>query len=503
MIVSIQKHFSNKMFFLILGLTTLSLSIRIYLYPQDLPLSMDALNAYFLYANDTRILGHFPVGLANNGWPGFLSLFFSMFQFDTAIQYMNVQRIVSISFSLLTVIPIYFIGKKFFDAKYAILGVTIFVFEPRLIQNSLLGITEPMYLFLIALSLSLFFAGNKKTYISFIVIGLASIVRSEGLFLLFGVGVVLIIQNRKEIKKLFKKLIISVTLFIGAILPISVIRIMVNGGDSVVGRAISEGGKMVSRANHETTSVNLLVYFFEGMKTPIMLLGWASIPLFVFFVPASIISIIKDRSKDHSMLIIITGFMMIPTFYGLSIGPDTRYILPLYPLFSIMSIYIIKRILKNKNSKNILFVIIIASIILASSIFIVFKHTDLEYEREAFEIAKKIMYSNGMNDYGDEGKYLRVVGFVDEYPSLTENLNRGPPTFDVEESSIENFIDKYREEGLEHIVVDSSVDPIFLNLYNNEDEYDYLNKVYDSSHEGYKYLVKMFEIDYYTYDKMN
>ncbi len=503
----IQKYFFNKIFLLVLILIGFSLTIRLFLYPYDIPLSLDALNAYFLYANDTRILGHFPIGLANNGWPGFLSIFFSIFHFETSVGYMNLQRIISISFSVLTIIPIYYLGKKFFDKHYAILGAVIFAFEPRIIQNSLLGGTEAMYLFLIAVSLSLFFMGNKKTYISFIVVGLASIVRAEGLFLFFGMTTVLIIQNRIQIKKMFLKLFISIGLFIGSILPMSIERFMRNGSDSLISRAVAEGGNMAIRANQEGAGTNLMFYFIEGLKTPMMLLGWSSIPLFIFFVPASIISIIKDRSKDHFLLITIASFMMIPTLYGLSVGPDTRYVFPLYPLFSVISIYIIKKIFDKKVSKKILITMVFVGIILSSSIFLYFKHTDLDHEREAFEISKQVIQANAINDYGkkDESKYVRVAGFIDIHPELSDKLWRGPITFETEDfSSIQSFIDRYRYENLDYIVVASSNKSIFLDdIFNNEEKYEYLEKIYDSNAIGYDFQVKILKINYLKYDQLN
>ena len=491
--------FSDNTILVICVIMASSLAMRMYLYPYGIPLSFDALNAYFLYASDTSILGHFPKGLANNGWPGFLSIFFSIFHFETSMEYMDLQRIISISFSILTVIPVYYLGRKFFDKHYSILCAIIFAFEPRLIQNSLLGITEPMFLFLIAVSLNLFFAGNKKTYISFIVVGLSALVRSEGLFLLFGITALLIIQNRKQLKKMFFKVTVSVGLFIFTILPMSVIRFMINGSDSLIGRALGEGGKIIIKANQESVNTNLILIFVEGLKNPLMLLGWSSIPLFIFFIPASIIAIIKDRNKNFLLLIIILSFMMIPVFYGLSVGPDTRYIFPLYPLFSVISVYIIKKIFDKRISKKILLVMIIGSIVLLSSTFLYLKQTDLAHEKEAFQISKQVIQARAINDYGEESKYVRATSFVDKPLMLSGSLWRGPITFEINDyQSLQEFIDKNRKDGLDYIVVDGKPDkPAFLNdVFYNEQKYTYLKKVYDSLDYGYNYHVKIFKIDY-------
>ena len=72
----------------------ISLVIRIYYLPYDLPITRDAAD-YFWYAIDMSVLGEFPhmfspyesstviqdvpgYRFSNNGWPAFLSLFFSL-----------------------------------------------------------------------------------------------------------------------------------------------------------------------------------------------------------------------------------------------------------------------------------------------------------------------------------------------------------------------------------------------------------------------------------------
>ncbi|MBM2820050.1 MAG: hypothetical protein HW410_1732, partial [Nitrosarchaeum sp.] len=69
------------------------------------------------------------------------------------MDYMALQRILSVVISSLTAIPIYFLCRKFFDERLALLGSLIFVFEPRIIQNSTFGITDPLYILLIVIGM--------------------------------------------------------------------------------------------------------------------------------------------------------------------------------------------------------------------------------------------------------------------------------------------------------------------------------------------------------------
>jgi len=98
---------------------------------------------------DISVVGTLPQNYTpiNNGWPIFLSGFFSIFSFENSISYMELQRIISVIISTLTIIPIYYLCRNFVNNSYSIIGAAIFAFEPRIIQNSLFGIADPLYIF--------------------------------------------------------------------------------------------------------------------------------------------------------------------------------------------------------------------------------------------------------------------------------------------------------------------------------------------------------------------
>ena len=80
----------------------LGLVLRFYYFPYDVPLSLDTLS-YFSYAFEISQTGKFPIDFAliNNGWPTFLSIFFSLFKFENFIDYMELERGVSILISVM------------------------------------------------------------------------------------------------------------------------------------------------------------------------------------------------------------------------------------------------------------------------------------------------------------------------------------------------------------------------------------------------------------------
>ena len=65
-------------------------------------------------------------------------------------------------------------------------------------------------------------------------------------------------------------------------------------------------------------------------------------------------------------------------------------------------------------------------------------------------------------------------------------------------NSLQEFLIDSKDNGLTHLVIDnSSTRPIFLkDVFNNEKNFPYLIKEYDSKDRGLNYHVKIFKIDY-------
>ena len=160
LIESKPKIFSRNAI-ICLGIIALSgFFIRFFYFPEGIPITLDGA-LYFWYANDLSISGTFPdnVNFPNNGWPTFLSVFFYFFNSENFLDYMDLQRYVTIIISVSTIIPVYisYVG-KFCGYGLSLLGTVFFVFQPRIIENSLLGITEPLFIFLELSCLSSIFA---------------------------------------------------------------------------------------------------------------------------------------------------------------------------------------------------------------------------------------------------------------------------------------------------------------------------------------------------------
>ena len=204
-ITILDKSKKARILFLItLGIS--GLGVRLYFFPYDIPLFSDS-TGYFWYAIDMSVLNQLPPGhsLVNNGWPSFLSIIFQLMDSNNFLDYHNIQRFVGSMFSVATIIPVYFLCSRYFKKSYSLLGAALFLFEPRLIQNSSLGTPESMYIFLMATLLCLFLSHNfKKIYLAFGIMALLALARYEGLLMIIPISTVFFIRFRRQKKDLIK-----------------------------------------------------------------------------------------------------------------------------------------------------------------------------------------------------------------------------------------------------------------------------------------------------------
>lgn len=484
----------------------IGLLVRLYYFPYNVPLIYDGLTDYFAYASDIVVLGHLPTNffLPNNGWPIFLSFFFSIFRFDSnPFDYMTLQRLVTISISVLTIIPVYFLCLRFSNKSYAILAAALFAFEPRIIQNSLLGITDPLYILLVASALALFFSSNKKkVYTSFGVVALASLVRAEGLFVFFPLIIVFFITNRKE-SKIVGKTLLSISIYILVLLPLAIFRIVTQGSDQLTGRIVDTANIYLT---HGTSShgVGLSSYFATSASNIIKLAGWSLIPLFIIFVPIGLYIIFRNRNPVNIIIIALIISMILPVLYGFSVAPDPRYMYPLFPIFCILAIFTVRKLGYHIKNQSLFLILIIGGILLTSGAFLDIKKYDYEHQREAFSIAHQVTaIAKGVNDYYQEDGYIRAAELSAKWPTLSSSIPHKTVIIPASSfDSLEKYVEFGKTKGLTHLVLDGSPSrPSFLNdVFYHEVKYPFLTKVYDSSDHGYKYHVKIFQIDYNKFE---
>lgn len=485
----------------------LSLLIRMYYFPYGVPLTLDAFG-YFSYATDTSILGHFPFGynFPNNGWPALLAIFFSIFHFTNFLDYMTLERLLSVSISVLTIIPVYFLCHRFFNKTYSLLGASLFAFEPHIIQNSLLGITEPLYIVLVTISLYFLLSNNKKfVYASFGMTSLSAIVRYEGLVLFFVLSIIFFVRFRKE-GKVIAKYLLAVGIFVLILLPMALVRIQTTGEDGLTSDLASGAHVVLKASTSEKSKLGLFQFAVTGFENLFKYLGWISLPFFVFFLPTGLYFIFRNRNQNNLTIIISLITLSIPALYAYAREiQDTRYLLVLIPLFCVISILTIQTIDNKMKNHKIFLILLVGGVLLSSTIYLDVKKYDYEHQREAFDIAKYVAtIATGINSYSPESGYILDAELPQKWPALKLSISFNTAIIPTDNfDSLDRYIESSKNKGLSHLIVDGSINrPPFLNdVFYHEEKYPYLTKIYDSSDYGYKYHVKIYKIDYNIFDK--
>ena len=493
----------SKYAWMLVGILSLAGIIRLYYFPFEVPLTSDSLY-YFWYSSEIFQIGKLPTDWspANIGWPIFVGLFFSIFNINDIEFLMSIQRGLSVAISLITSISVYFLCKKFVENKFAIIGATLIAFDPRLMINSFLGVTDPLYLLLITSSLVLFLSNNKKlVYLSFVLVTISTLVRVEGLIIFGILSIMFLIKYREEKYKILIKYILIIGIFMIIIIPSSLYQIEVNGTDSIFSRVLNSSNNLVGEILIESNGINQKNNLIDGFEILIKYLIWVMIPNFILFIPLGIFLIFQKRSFENMFIVILGAIMIIPAYYAYTIPAlDTRYLYTLFPILAVLASIAIKKIVTKLDKENILLILIISSIIISSVLFYEYKKIDYEHENESFTIMKEISTKvKGVNNLPTESRYLTTIQTINQWPMPYSEIKSDIVIIPYQnEENLQDWISKSRYKGLTHIIIDSNEQrPNSLKeIFFEETKYPYLEKMYDSRNHGFDYQLKIFKINY-------
>ena len=418
--------------------------------------------------------------------------------------------------SVITIIPMYYLSKVFIEKKYAMIATILFAFNPRIIENSILGITDPFYIFATVLMLYTFFQhGKNYPYITLGIIGIISIIRYEGVLLFLPISL-LYFYRFKFSKKIILKYFIAVAIFLLIIISWGMMKIELTGSDGIISNVLS-GTDYYIYEIQDVNNLNEIKDFEYLLKTGIMnmfkFLGVSTLPLLTFLIPLGIYTMISKKELSNFLILFsIVIVLLIPAFYAYSRNfQEVRYLLVIFPILCIFSSFFIKNISKKVKYKK-LFLIVFISIIIASTIgFIEYKNVNKSNQVEIYEFSKVVYSTVSITNYFSHTEYLdnMRMEYLQEFPILREDLPKGVPILYTDHSikyeNIEEFIEKNKNKGLTHIIVDKgdSRTSIFDDIFLNEKKYTYLTKRFDTFDNGYKnYHAKIFEIDYNEFNRL-
>ena len=503
-----EKNSIKILILLIIG----AVIIRLYFTPFHIPISLDGID-YFAYAVAMSREGIFPSGylLTNFGWSSFLSIVFSFFKESEMLELMNIQRILNTVISVLTIIPIYLLVKTFFRKEIALLGATLFLFDPRIIQNSILGGTDSLFiLFTILAILFIFYKKSSLIYLSFIFVALAAFVRYEGIVLIIPLLVSYAIKNRQQ-KIPNIKLLVGISLFLIIIIPINFINYEDTQQTSIFTQIVARGDFISENiiANEldkddelfATNENHMKIFIENAVGGFFKYLGWILIPTSIIFCVLGIIFIPKKITKNKIIFGLFFVFLALSSIYAYGRGfQETRYLLVLLPIFTLLSGYGFNYMMKYGFKKIILITVI--AVIISSFIFTEYKTQDNQYEYEMYNAA--LFLSNeadGVNNY-HANKYIKVADLQNNWPELLPKGNNEKMEINTKKFRVEDFenpseyIEFNRNMGLTHLLIkEGDKNGFFDDLYHNENKYPLLEKIVDSKDLGIKTKYKIFKIN--------
>ena len=512
-----------NLFYFICGIWLIGLFFRLFYFDETIPLTMDALS-FFTYSADISAIGKLPENydIAKPGWSYFLAAVFSIFNFEYTMQYIQLQKLISISISSLTIFPLFFLIKKFSQSKYALLGVLIFAVEPRIIQNSLSGNAESIFIFFLVATILLFLNKNNKIiYFSFLLAGIATIIRPEGLFLFIGISISYIIRFRKT-QFVIPKYVFALIIFILILTPVVLHKQQDGMYGSIFQRAYSilfendsydkkTKETLVMMEQVDSSQKNTPV-FISTMEHFLKYLGWVLIPLFIVPIPIGFILFFKNFNTEKLTIIILTISMAVPALYAYSFPLfELKYLYFLFPMFCIFATFSLKPIFEKFKKNNILFFTFFILIISCSVLFTDYKF-DYQKEHDAVIIAEYVVKNTTViNDYYPGIIYVFGIQIVDKwenYQEFFQNNNRISGIIDTmnpiitivnpnEYETLDSFLNNSENKNVTHLILDGSNNqPEFLNeIFYDENKYNFLEKIYDSHDYNLKYHVKIFQVN--------
>ena len=469
--------------------------IRFFYFPEGIPITLDG-TLYFWYANDLGISGIFPsnVNVPNNGWPTFLSAFFYFFNSENFLDYMVLQRYVTVIISLVTIIPIFILCRKFCGNELSLLGASLFVFQPRIIENSLSGLTDPLFILLTLTCLVLFLQNNfKLKYLSFAFLALACLVRYEAIVLIVPLSVLFLLVNGVN-KKNIPKYFIAIFIFLLVLLPMTFVRMDTMGYDGITSHSIAA----VSGIGKNST-------MYLGINSFMTSVALGVFPIFFALLPLGFFGFFRNRNFDKYTVLLFLIFMFIPIIYASSRGiAEPRYLLVLFPIFSLISVYTVKEITKKFNKSKLISIMFVAAILVLSIVYLDYNKIDYEYELDAYHVGLEVSKRTSViNDYHPEVKYVHnkidTASHLGTFPVLSSEIKQKVKLIETSGfNSLNEFIVYGENEGLTHIIADENENrPQFLkDVFENEEKFPYLTKIYDSAEHSYDYHLKVFRINY-------
>jgi len=484
------------------------------------------------------------------GWSIFISPFYLLTDSTDLLDYLNITRILSIAISTVTIIPMYILARRFFDEKYSLMASCLFAFEPHLNYNSVLGLSEPLFILGVVLASIFILQKNHNWYfyLSFLLAGIVWWVRFNGLIMVMILSIVFFVVYKPSSKN-FLKYLVCIGLFLIIVSPILIQRYDQFGdplyfalsdnhfiGDAYSNYAVNT--KDIEYSASDYIQDNGVISFVErfgltGLHIMALDMFKMLFPYLIFLLPFGVLFSIRSFAQDKDyiksiwILLLVNLGSLIMVF---SIWGDMRFMYHVFPFIIIISTIVIQRVVKHglstfqfsEKQKNFFLVGVISIVIISASMLTLrMNESDELLDQERIEFSKLLTQKfNGKISAG--GDVLRLLTYtqLQDSPHLFKEFKTSTYDFSIGRDSdlfasenmlertllyaksLDELIEVGKEYDLKYIAINKEQPKndwfgYLTNLYDEEEKYPFLTKVLDTKEIGFKkFKVKVFEINY-------
>ena len=505
------EKIQSKTIFSLFAIIVLGFVIRIYFTPWDLPTNSS--DSFILMIEGVAYSeGDFSYLSHRSFWPLFLSGFFSLFKFDDYFGYMTLVRIISISVSLATIPIVYLISKEFVKKKYALLAAVLFTLESNLIENSIFGQTESLFILLGLTSFYFILQKNPKyQLLAFVFAGLAFETRINGIVLILLVIFAITIKIKNQ-ENSIKKLMFGIILFLLVISHTHIIYPILEDKPmfqflETVAITILEDQKHYSTYK-SAENISAIEIIFNAIKNEFSHIIRISIPYLIMFFPIGIIVSLKNINFKEKILFSVTIISLVIAIPQYTVSNEFRNLFFLIPFLCIFSVIGIQKLTQNTEMKNIFLILLIVGLILLSANFLRERYDiDVEYFLEKDEFGKYIVNNYDGNISGN--MRLEIIRNMSDLRLSSSFFNDKLEYFDpgITIDSISQLMKYSKENTIDYLVVEEYIVqkhyPIFNEILINNNQYVYLEEVFDSNNLDYKkFKAKIFKINWELYNEL-
>lgn len=489
------------------------LLLRVYFTPWHLPTeSHDAF--IFMIEGVEYSKGDFSSIGYRFFWPMFLSVFFLIFRFDTHFEYMTMVRIITIVISTLTIPVLYLVSKQFVRVKYAILATVFFTAEANLVENSIFGITESMFILLGLVSIYFMIQKNERYFpFAFVFAGLAFDTRINGIVLIL-ILVMLSIIKIKNQRTSVRTLSIGFLFLFVIIAPTHLIYPILEGDkvlpyvDNTV-TTILTGKQHYSTAQLDENPTSLGI-IQNAIKNEMMNFFRITIPYLIILFPYGMFISLKNINYEKKILFSVIVFSLIIAIPQHIISNEYRNLFFIIPFLCIFSAITFEKLTEKIELKNIFLVLLILGIILISANFLRERYdVDDEYIIEKDDFGKYV--ANNLEGNITGNIRLEIIRNMVDMRFIPHYSNEKLTLFDpgVPIYSLSELMNYCIQNEIDYLIIEQNKNqkhfPVFYKIEFNEDNLPFLKEIYDTEELDYNKLkVKIFKINYEKYqDSLN